>query len=69
MHLSANRYFFILEVRVKLGKAKLLKLLLLAWILFFYKDEVILIAPIGAAADNISGNIYYTVLGISLAKI
>ena len=33
-----------------------------------YKDKVILIAPIGAAANNISGNTYYTALGISLAK-
>ena len=37
--------------------------------LILYKDKVILIAPTGAAADNISKNTYYTALSISLAKI
>jgi hypothetical protein len=36
--------------------------------LIFRKDEVILMAPIGVAADNISGNTYHTALGISIAK-
>jgi len=36
--------------------------------LILRKDKVILIAPIGAIANNISGNTYYTALGISLAK-
>jgi hypothetical protein len=30
------------------------------------KHEVILMAPIGAVADNISGTTYYIALGISL---
>jgi len=37
--------------------------------LILYKDKVILMAPIGATADNISGNTYHTALGISLAKM
>ena len=37
--------------------------------LIFYKNKVILMAPIEAAANNIGGNIYYTALGISLTKI
>ena len=36
--------------------------------LILRKDEVILIAPMGAAANNINGNTYHTALGISLAK-
>ena len=36
--------------------------------LILYKDKVILIAPTGAIANNISGNTYYTALGISFAK-
>ena len=37
--------------------------------LILYKNEVILMAPTGAATDNISGNTYYTLLGIGLFKI
>jgi hypothetical protein len=32
------------------------------------KEEVVLMAPTGAAADNISGNTFHTALGISIAK-
>jgi len=36
--------------------------------LILYKDEVIFIAPMGAIANNINRNTYYTALGISLTK-
>jgi hypothetical protein len=36
--------------------------------LILRKDEVILMAPTGAAADNISGNTYHTSLGIGIRK-
>jgi hypothetical protein len=36
--------------------------------LILRKDEVILMVPTGAVANNIGGNTYYTALGISLAK-
>ena len=36
--------------------------------LILRKDKVILIAPMGAIANNIGGNTYYITLGISLAK-
>ena len=53
----------------KVGKSQVIKAIVTGIDLILYKDKVIFIAPIGAAADNISGNTYYTTLGISLAKI
>ena len=37
--------------------------------LILYKNEIILIAPIGAIVDNISRNTYYTSLGISINRM
>ena len=51
------------------GKSQIIKAIVAGIDFIFYKNEVILIAPTGAAADNISGNTYYTALGISLTKI
>jgi hypothetical protein len=36
--------------------------------LILHKDEVILMAPTGAVADNIGWNTYHTALGISIAR-
>jgi hypothetical protein len=44
------------------------KSLLLAMDLLYRKDEVILTAPTGPAADHIDGNTYHSSLGISHAK-
>jgi hypothetical protein len=51
------------------GKSQIIKAIVAAMDLIHRKDEVILMAPTGAAADNIRGNTYYTALGISIAKV
>ncbi|KAH6691786.1 hypothetical protein BKA61DRAFT_532791, partial [Leptodontidium sp. MPI-SDFR-AT-0119] len=50
------------------SKSQIIKAIVSSINLICRKEEVILIAPIGAAADNISGNTYHTALGISIAK-
>jgi hypothetical protein len=50
------------------GKSQIIKGIVASMDLILCKEEVILIAPTGAAADNIGGNTYYTSLGISIAK-
>jgi hypothetical protein len=50
------------------GKSQIIKAIVAGIDLIYRKEEVILIAPTGAAADNIGGNTYYTALGISIAK-
>ena len=42
------------------GKSQIIKAIIAGMDLILRKDEVILIAPTGAAADNISGNTYHT---------
>jgi hypothetical protein len=51
------------------GKSQVIKAIVAGMDLIHRKDEVILMAPTGAAAYNIGGNTYHTALGISLAKI
>jgi hypothetical protein len=50
------------------GKSQIIKAIVAGMDLIRRKEEVILMAPTGAAADNISGNTYHTALGISIAK-
>jgi len=50
------------------GKSQIIKAIVAGMDLICRKEEVILMAPTGAAADNISGNTYHTALGISIAK-
>jgi RecG-like helicase len=51
------------------GKSQVIKAIVAGMDFIHRKDEVIFMAPTGAAADNISRNTYHTCLGISLAKI
>jgi hypothetical protein len=51
------------------GKSQVIKAIVAGMDLIVRKHEVILMAPTGAAADNISGNTYHASLGISIAKI
>ena len=50
------------------GKSQIVKTIVAGMDLVFRKNEVILMAPTGVAADNISGNTCHTVLGIGLGK-
>jgi len=50
------------------GKSQIIKGIVAGMDLIFRKDEVILTAPTGSAADNIGGNTYHTALGISIGK-
>jgi hypothetical protein len=50
------------------GKSQVIKGIVAGMDLVYRRDEVILMAPTGAAADNIGGNTYHTALGISLAQ-
>jgi hypothetical protein len=50
------------------GKSQIIKAIVAGMDLISRKDEVILMAPTGAAADNIGGNTYHTSLGISIAQ-
>ncbi|KAF8860613.1 hypothetical protein BDZ45DRAFT_800769 [Acephala macrosclerotiorum] len=50
------------------GKSQIIKAIVAGIDLLCRKEEVILMAPTGAAADNIAGNSYHTALGISIAK-
>jgi hypothetical protein len=50
------------------GKSQIIKGIIAGMDLIFRKDEVILMAPTGSAADNIGGNTYHTALGISISK-
>jgi hypothetical protein len=50
------------------GKSQIIKAIISGMDLICRKKEVILMAPTGAAADNINGNTYHTALGISIAK-
>ena len=50
------------------GKSQIIKGIIAGMDLIFRKDEVILMAPTGSAADNIGGNTYHTALGISIGK-
>ncbi|PVH69295.1 hypothetical protein DL98DRAFT_387405, partial [Cadophora sp. DSE1049] len=50
------------------GKSQIIQAIVAGMDLICRKEEVILMAPTGAAADNISGNTYHTALGISIAK-
>ena len=54
--------------QVFLYNTEVIKAIVAGMDLILRKDEVILMAPTGAAADNIGGNTYHTALGISLAK-
>ncbi|KAH7108788.1 hypothetical protein EDB81DRAFT_609597, partial [Dactylonectria macrodidyma] len=45
------------------GKSRVIKAIVAGMDLMMRKHEVILMAPTGAAADNISGNTYHTSLG------
>ncbi|KAL6405631.1 hypothetical protein AUP68_11392, partial [Ilyonectria robusta] len=50
------------------GKSQVIKGIVAGMDLIRRKDEVILMAPTGAAADNIGGNTYHTSLGISINR-
>jgi hypothetical protein len=50
------------------GKSQIIKGIIGGMDLINRKDEVILMAPTGAAADNIGGNTYHTSLGISINR-
>ena len=50
------------------GKSQIIKAIVAAMTLLRRQDEVILMAPTGAAADNINGNTYHTSLGMSIGK-
>jgi hypothetical protein len=50
------------------GKSQIIKAIVAGMNLIRRKDEVVLMAPTGAAADNIGGNTYYTSLGISIDR-
>ncbi|KAJ5556021.1 hypothetical protein N7513_003663 [Penicillium frequentans] len=50
------------------GKSQIIKAVVAAMDLIHRKDEVILMAPTGAAADVIGGSTYHTSLGISLNR-
>lgn len=50
------------------GKSQIIRAIVAAMDLIYRKEEVILMAPTGAAADAIGGNTYHTSLGISLNR-
>ncbi|KAJ5117596.1 hypothetical protein N7448_011228 [Penicillium atrosanguineum] len=50
------------------GKSQIIKAIVAAMDLIHRKDEIILMAPTGAAADVIGGSTYHTSLGISLNR-
>lgn len=50
------------------GKSQVIKAIVAGMDLIDRKHEVILMAPTGAAADNIGGNTYHTSLGISIDR-
>ena len=50
------------------GKSQIIKGIVAGMDLINRKEEVILMAPTGAAADNIGGNTYHTSLGISINR-
>ncbi|OKO97720.1 ATP-dependent DNA helicase PIF1 [Penicillium subrubescens] len=50
------------------GKSQIIKAVVAGMNLIGRKDEVVLMAPTGAAADNIGGNTYHTSLGISIDR-
>lgn len=50
------------------GKSQIIKGILAGIDLIHRRDEVILMAPTGAAADNISSNTLHTSLGISITR-
>jgi Helitron helicase-like domain at N-terminus/PIF1-like helicase len=50
------------------GKSQIITAIVAAMDLLYRKDEVLLTAPTGSAADHIDGNTYHSALGISLAK-
>ena len=50
------------------GKSQVIKAIVTGMNLMDQKQEVNLMAPTGAAADNIGGNTYHTALGISICK-
>lgn len=50
------------------GKSQIIKAIVAGMDLVLRKSEVILMAPTGAAADNIGGNTYHACLGISITK-
>lgn len=50
------------------GKSQIIKAIVAAMDIIHRKDEVILMAPTGAAADVIEGSTYHTSLGISLNR-
>jgi hypothetical protein len=50
------------------GKSQIIKAIVAGMDLIRRKREVILMAPTGAAADNIGGNTYHTSLGISINR-
>ena len=50
-------------------KSQIIKATIAGMDLILRKDEIILMVPTGAAADNIGRNTYHTSLGIGLAKL
>jgi hypothetical protein len=53
----------------RVGKSQIIKAIIAGIDLIYHKEEAILMAPTGVAADNICGNTYYIALGISIAKV
>ena len=52
----------------RVSKSQVIKAIVVGIDLILRKNKLILIAPTGAAADNISRNTCYTALGISIYK-
>lgn len=50
------------------GKSQIIKATMAGMDLICRKEEVILMAPTGAAADNIGGNTFHTSLGIAISR-
>ena len=50
------------------GKSQIVRAVVAAMILLGRLEEIMLMAPTGAAADNIDGNTYHTSLGISIGN-
>jgi hypothetical protein len=53
----------------RVSKSQIIKAIIAGIDLIHHKEEVILMVPIGAAADNICGNTYHIALGISITKV
>ncbi|KAF4210355.1 hypothetical protein CNMCM5878_004518 [Aspergillus fumigatiaffinis] len=67
---ASHRYQTLLYIGGEggVGKSQIIKGIIAGMDLIRRKEEVILMAPTGAAADNIGGNTFHTSLGISITR-